>query len=1104
MQHLSFWKLAIVRNSLGPILALALTACGGGEPSGNDQPEAPNQNDQGSQNTPPTIDSPASITLSNSGAESYLEISVSDAENNPVQVSWSIDSSPTNGDLAIDPYSGFLRANISATVDGVYIIGLLATDGIDSTRNTIQVEVSNQPPPILGLTIAPAGITTNDVAEVQYDNQYHVEAYYQQINYIWRINGVNIESNTTYLHPSPIKRGDSISVEVIASNGETEVRALSAEVIAANSPPQTYQLHLQPRGAGAGDDLNIDISTPYDPDGDEISITYQWFLNDRPLAEQNGDVFPAGVASAEDRIKVEVTLSDGIDSTVITSDELQLVDTPSSLIVNPSSILINFGSTASFSAKFVDADGDGVQTEFVEGPEGLSYDAGTHTAYWTPTPAMLGNEETFYAYFNSSDGQRQAAEIVVRKSSSTSIVARSGIPIPGSDFELDIGDFDGDGRTEVLSTDSKEHIFTLEFDGTAITQDWLYPFAVKPGESVRRLWAYGTGLSQILVVTTNGVSLIESRTQLPRRLLDTSYDIAASALEDFDGNGKKELLLLSAEGVMSKLNLENGSLSNFGETISTTEWPRDYYTIATGNIDNDPAIEIVVDTGQVIDGASGAIEWTHFNRFGDNITIGDVDGDGDTDIVAADRWENVTSYDPIAKTSIWSYNIDDFCSLRLYNVDADAQDELIAGPCQHGSVEIYDGSSGTMVLQDTVDSEHYNSSIRSYSFGDLDNDGVEELIFSTGSGSTAEDNMAVASLATLGDSAPGVVVNINPSQISGFKSIGWDTSTSEPARAVFLITETEGGDYFASPYGDDGPRLGLLSTTAEFTTSPILSNDWNPHSGGIVADTNADGVSEAVLGLERTYNRAEVQHFNLDDFALTHTHSDLGATNASDNPTIVSMSLGTDSDGSLKAIIATSEFKLQVYNLSNRQNVWTSGGLSGGWITDAIAINTTSDFDIAAATNSELTLWRKSDEGPYVKIFNTSAQCHFIQEVVISSEQLILCGRTETWNNKPTTLSLFSLDLEKQSEIDLDYIVTAISATPTGELLVGARNDLHAHPYSNNDEHTLRQINPLTGNTLWKSAPVLGEINAISFTDTPDGSVAKMAFSTSSAMYIVE
>jgi len=775
-------------------------------------------------------------------------------------------------------------------------------------------------------------------------------------------------------------------------------------------------------------------------------------------------------------------------------------NTPSNLIAAPSSLSINYGEPASFSVSFVDSADNAVLTELVAGPEGLTYDAETETANWTPTPLMLANQEKFYAYFDSPNGERGAIEMTVSNEHKSAVLARSGIPIPRSDFELDIGDFDGDDRTEVLSTDSRELIFTLEFDGASLTQDWLYPFAIKPGESILRLWAYGAELSKILVVTTNGVSVIESRSQLPKRILDSSYDIAAAVFEDFDRDGKKEIVLFNSDGVMTKLNPENGSYRTFGQTINATRSVDGDYTVAVGNVDNDPALEIVVDSGQVVDGASGLIQWAYQDRFGSNIAIGDIDGDGNAEIVASDRWENVSSYDAFSQALITSYNINDFCSLRLYNVDNDMQDELVAGPCQHGPVEIYDGSSGSIQLQDSIDSDYFNALLRSYSFGDLDDDGIAELMLSTGYNSTAADNMAVASFATLGDSTPGAVVNINPSQINHFKSIGWDRTSTEQPRAVFVLPNTDGGDWLGH-YGAGGQRLGVLSANGDFSFSDVFAGKGRAASG-IVTDLDADGVSEALLGV-LNINESELIQLDMDSFAETHAPGELGGPEHFDPQAVISMSTGVDVDGRSKAIMAINKFNLLVYDIASHEVVWTSSDLNGGQITKALVLQTTSGFNIAAATTNELSLWSASGDETYTKKFAASVDCHFLELVVNEAEQEIACGYVDSEEDE-STISLFDTDLVMQTQLKLNYTITAMSYRPTGELLVTTKENVASvSGFYFYKAHTLREIDSATGATIWQSAPLLGEINAISYSD-PSAADTKMALSTSSAMYIVD
>jgi len=130
-------------------------------------------------------------------------------------------------------------------------------------------------------------------------------------------------------------------------------------------------------------------------------------------------------------------------------------------------------------------------------------------------------------------------------------------------------------------------------------------------------------------------------------------------------------------------------------------------------------------------------------------------------------------------------------------------------------------------------------------------------------------------------------------------------------------------------------------------------------------------------------------------------------------------------------------------------------------------------------------------------------ECHSIEHVVNGSEDQIACVQTDRWEDS-TTISLFNQELVKQTDLHLNFAVTAITSSSSGELYIGAKEEVESSSFFFDGVHTLRKINADTGAIIWESAPLLGEINAISFTDTEAGGESKMAISTSSAMYIVE
>ena len=63
---------------------------------------------------------------------------------------------------------------------------------------------------------------------------------------------------------------------------------------------------------------------------------------------------------------------------------------------------------------------------------------------------------------------------------------------------------------------------------------------------------------------------------------------------------------------------------------------------------------------------------------------------------------------------------------------------------------------------------------------------------------------------------------------------------------------------------------------------------------------------------------------------------------------------------------------LHVYDIAGSVIDWISGGLSGGQMLGAITRSTDTDFDIIAATNSELTVWEPNASG-YVKRYTAAA-----------------------------------------------------------------------------------------------------------------------------------
>jgi len=110
-----------------------------------------------------------------------------------------------------------------------------------------------------------------------------------------------------------IRRGERWRCEAWATDGTDESRRAVAEVTVQNSPPGAPQLAIEPDPARTSDDLTCRVAVPaVDPDGDEVSYTFGWWRNDRPVAVgASPATVPARLTSRGDRFRCAATPSDG-------------------------------------------------------------------------------------------------------------------------------------------------------------------------------------------------------------------------------------------------------------------------------------------------------------------------------------------------------------------------------------------------------------------------------------------------------------------------------------------------------------------------------------------------------------------------------------------------------------------------------------------------------------------------------------------------------------------------------------------------------------------------------------------------------------------------
>lgn len=298
-----------------------------------------------------------------------------------------------------------------------------------------------------------------------------------------------------------------------------------------------------------------------------------------------------------------------------------------------------------------------------------------------------------------------------------------------------VADLDGDGDREVAA---------------ATTEDALVVYDAATGDEQRRVplptYGYGrpavaplrngsangstggSGLSVVVSDIGGNVAVVRGDgTVAWRRALNATV-WATPVVRDVDADGGREVVVGSAGGVTA-LDADGGVL---------WESPAEATTVAAGQADDDPAVEVFATwTGTVValDGATGEVEWRASLDANPRVhAVGDADGDGDPELYASLTTQAVAAIDAGTGEVEWRGNVsggdrDQMPPPVLADVDGDGGREVVA-VANDGTVAVLDPADGSTLAG-------YERAVRAWTFptpADLDGDGASEILVRYGDG----------------------------------------------------------------------------------------------------------------------------------------------------------------------------------------------------------------------------------------------------------------------------------------------------------------------------------------------------------------------------------
>jgi len=185
------------------------------------------------------------------------------------------------------------------------------------------------------------------------------------------------------------------------------------------------------------------------------------------------------------------------------------------------------------------------------------------------------------------------------------------------------------------------HVLTADDDGN-FRETWKSPPLNSPVRGVFVENLEGDGKAYIVAYTNDGNFFIfdyESHDIKYRTQEGTYKQINCMMIANLDNSPELEILFIGVKDsdIQSGGGQPAGSLIQFDSQSLFDEWTSQEKYAATdmviGNVDSDPEMEIILNTGEILDTKFKALKWKSNIQFGSRLYLIDLDDDGILELV---------------------------------------------------------------------------------------------------------------------------------------------------------------------------------------------------------------------------------------------------------------------------------------------------------------------------------------------------------------------------------------------------------------------------------------------------------------------------------------
>jgi len=206
-----------------------------------------------------------------------------------------------------------------------------------------------------------------------------------------------------------------------------------------------------------------------------------------------------------------------------------------------------------------------------------------------------------------------------------------------------------DGKVKFIYADRQSHVHVLKVENGRVGLDWENTNLGSRVTSIFVTDLYGDGSDMLVIGTAGGRILIYHMDGYDldwENLQDPFDQIEYMISENIDDDPQQELIFIA-----------DRTLYIYDSLKKTIDWQsQDEFSakqMITGNVDDDDQLEIITNTGIILDSRFYNVEFQSEVPFGDRIFLLDINNDGIPEIAGETLDFNIRFFDVYAEREVW-------------------------------------------------------------------------------------------------------------------------------------------------------------------------------------------------------------------------------------------------------------------------------------------------------------------------------------------------------------------------------------------------------------------------------------------------------------------